>query len=81
MPMIQADDGARLYAESTGSGTPMSSPGPAWACCPRPATPLTSRTRPRSTARSTASWRRSTAARGGSAILAPCPPPPPAWPA
>ena len=23
MPMIQADDGVRLYAESTGSGTPM----------------------------------------------------------
>ena len=29
MPMIQADDGVRLYAESTGSGTPMPSPGPA----------------------------------------------------
>jgi hypothetical protein len=28
--------------------------------------------------RSTASWRRSTAAHGGSAIPAPCPPPPPA---
>jgi pimeloyl-ACP methyl ester carboxylesterase len=101
MPMIQADDGVRLYAESTGSGTPMlfihefAGDHRSWEPqvqyfsaalereCEATAAAFESEGAARvarryATARSTASWRRSTAARGGSVIPAPFPPPPPA---